>query len=151
MSRVRGQRNQDEKKNRGIDAVKLRGRENDNRFQKIKCGCDRRAPSPEDSVRNVAGRERTDRSDKRDEKSQKLKLGRLVIDVMDLLHETREPLIDPLPHGSGTGVSKRDDPNHWICDDRFENVEYVGLDMTANFLFWIDRREFYFLRRVFHN
>ncbi len=60
----------------------------------------------------------------RHQKSEELKSRRLKIDMMHLLHETREPLIDPLAHRAGAGISAGHDPNHRITNDDFEHVTH---------------------------
>ena len=80
MRRIGGERNQNEKNDRGVGGVKLGGEQNDKRLQKIKPGRDRRAAPLKNCVGDVAGEERAGRGDERDEKSDELKLGRLKID-----------------------------------------------------------------------
>src|SRR5438874_10380989 len=98
MSRVGGERDENEKKNRCVQAMELCCGENDERFEKIETGRDRRAPAAKNFVGDKAGNERTGRCDKRDRESNQLKLPRLVVNVMHFLQEAREPLIKGLTH-----------------------------------------------------
>ena len=151
MSRVGGERDENEKKNRCVQAMKLCCGENDERFEKIEAGRDRCATPIENFVGDKPGNERADGCDKRDRKSNQLKLRGLVIDVMHFLQEAREPLIEGLADRARAGIGACHNPDDGISYDDFEDVEGFGLRFSAGFLLRVDRRKVRFLRRVFHD
>src|SRR2546430_17491742 len=103
--------------------MKLGSGQNDERLEKIETCSDGGATSLKSLVRNKAGKERASRGHKWNRKSNDLKLGGLIIDMMHLLHESREPLVDSLAHCTGAGISTGHNPNNRICDDDFEYIE----------------------------
>src|SRR6266571_1475290 len=54
--------------------------------------------------------------------------------MVHFLHETREPLVDPLAYRTGAGVSARYNPNHRIHHHDFENVGEFDPDVSTGFL-----------------
>src|SRR5262249_18427996 len=88
MGRVRSEQDENEKKHRRVNALKLRGEKNDDGFEKIKTGRDRRSPSLKNQIGNVTRKKRTGRSHKWNEKTNELELRRREIDVMHFVHET---------------------------------------------------------------
>src|SRR5439155_13075536 len=71
--------------------------------------------------------------------------------MMHFLHETREPLVDPLAHRTGACVSARYDPNHRIHRHDFEDFGELDPDMSTRFLVRINRRKVRLLGCVLHN
>ena len=100
-----------QKNDGGVRGVELRRQQNDGGLDKIKTGCDRSPATSEKRIGDVTGNKRPGRGDKWNEKSNQLKLRGLEIDVVSLAHETRKPLIDSLPNGSGAGISAGHDPD----------------------------------------
>src|SRR6266480_6710645 len=129
--------------------MKLGSGQDDERLEKIETCSDGGATSLKNLVRNKAGKERASGGNKWNRKSNELKLGGLIIDMVDLLHESREPLVDSLAHGAGAGISTCHNPNNRICDDDFEYVEDFCLNLSPGFFLRIYGRKVRFLRRVF--
>ena len=120
MSGIGGERNQDQK-NIAALRVKLRRAQNDHRFEEIKKGRHRRAPALKNFVGNITREQRTGGGHKWNRGTQATEIGRLKIDVMHLLHETRKPLVDALPHRAGAGIGAGDYPDDGICQDRLKH------------------------------
>ena len=121
MGRVRRERNQDEKKDGGIGGSKLgRGQNNDD-LEKVETRRNRRAASVKNKVGDITRDERARGGYERNQDAKIFEAHIAEIEVVDLLHESKKPLIDPLSDRARAGVSERDDPDDGIRRDRFED------------------------------
>ena len=71
--------------------------------------------------------------------------------MMYFLHETREPLVDALTHGTGAGVSARYNPNHRIHHHDLEKIREFSSDASTTFLVRIYRWKMHLLGCVLYN
>src|SRR6266702_5169489 len=71
--------------------------------------------------------------------------------MMHFPHETREPLIDPLAHGAGAGISARHNPNHRIHRHDLENIRDFSSYASTTFLVRIYRWKMHFFGCVLYN